>query len=105
LGGLPGKDEMIHYNETQVGDILKIVGAGAPGYATLGDLVRVVEVHTNSVLVENRDSERMEFIFNCGAARLEPTEWTKDFPPSAEFSVPAELANAYYELAKLEQIE
>ncbi|MEW6423168.1 MAG: hypothetical protein AB1523_00230 [Bacillota bacterium] len=72
---------MIDYAETQVGDILRIVGAGAPGYAKNGDLVRVLEVHKNSVIVENRDGLTCEFIFNCGAARLEPTEWKNDFPP------------------------
>ena len=71
---------MIDYSQTQVGDILKIVGAGAPGYAALDELVRVVEVHLNSVWVENRDGERAEFMYNCGAARLEPTEWKTDFP-------------------------
>ena len=77
---------MIVYNDTKVGDILKIVGNGAPGYAELGDLVRVTEVHKNSVKVENRDGEPCEFLYNCGAARLEPTEWTEDFvkPPLLE---------------------
>ena len=71
---------MINYTEINVGDVLKIVGTGASGYAQLGDLVRVTEVHRNSVLVENRDGDPCEFIYNCGAARLEPTEWEKDFP-------------------------
>ncbi|KKN53445.1 hypothetical protein LCGC14_0602290 [marine sediment metagenome] len=71
---------MIKYNETKVGDILKLVGVGASGYAKLGDLVRVIKVHTNSVFVEDRDGKLCEFVFNCGAARLEPTEWRKDFP-------------------------
>ena len=71
---------MINYNETNRGDILKIVGAGAPGYAENGDLVRVLDVHDNSVNVENRDGKPCEFVFNCGAARLEPTEWKDDFP-------------------------
>lgn len=75
---------MIKYSETEVGDILKIVGIGAPEYAGLGDLVRVTEVHKNSVMVENRDGKPCEFVFNCGAARLEPTEWEKDFPDSSE---------------------
>ena len=70
---------MINYDETKVGDILKIVENGAPGYAELNDMVRVTEVHKNSVKVENRDGEPREFLYNCGAARLEPTEWTEDF--------------------------
>ena len=66
---------MINYEETSVGDVLRIVGAGAPGYAENGDLVRVVSVHKNSVSVEDRDGEKTEFLYNCGAARLEATEW------------------------------
>lgn len=71
---------MINYFEIQKGDILKLVGAGAPGYAKLGDLLRVKEVHSNSVVVEDRDDKTAQFMYNCGAARLEPTEWKKDFP-------------------------
>lgn len=71
---------MINYAETKVGDVLKIVGAGAPGYAENGDLVRVLRVHNNSVLVEDRDGKTGEFLYNCGADRLAPTEWKEDFP-------------------------
>ncbi len=71
---------MINYSETKRGDILRIVGAGAPGYAELDDLVRVTKVAANGVWVENRDGVPCEFVFNCGAARLEPTEWREDFP-------------------------
>ena len=71
---------MINYSKVEKGDILSIVGPGAPGYAQRGDLVRVIEVHKNSVRVENRDGKIAEFIFNCGADRLESTEWKKDFP-------------------------
>jgi len=70
----------IEYAKTEVGDILKVVGNGAPGYYRLGELVRVTEVHENSCFTENRDGLKVEFVFNCGAARLEPTEWKKDFP-------------------------
>jgi hypothetical protein len=71
---------MINYSEVQKGDILKIVGAGAPGYAKNDELVRVTEVYQNSVVVENRDGRTADFMYNCGAARLEPTEWKQDFP-------------------------
>jgi hypothetical protein len=71
---------VIKYSETQKGDILKIVGAGAPGYAENGDLVRVKEVEANSVTVENRKGFTADFMYNCGAARLEPAEWKQDFP-------------------------
>jgi hypothetical protein len=71
---------MINYSETKRGDILKLVGAGAPGYARNGDLVRVKEVFPNGVKVENKMGELCEFVYNCGAARLEATEWKQDFP-------------------------
>ena len=71
---------MIDYKETGKGDILKIVGRGAPGYAQLGDLVRVTEVNMNAVTVEDKRGKQVDFLYNCGAARLEPTEWKADFP-------------------------
>lgn len=71
---------MIDYQKVEKGDILKIVGAGAPGHAELGDLVRVLEHTTNGVKVETKTGSTIEFVFNCGAARLEETEWKKDFP-------------------------
>jgi hypothetical protein len=87
---------MIDYSKTKRGDILKIVGAGAPGYAKLGDLVRVIEVSTNAVKVEDKNGTPVDFLYNCGAARLEATEWTEDFPaevapvPNAEVSEAAD---------------
>ena len=71
---------MIDYAKTEVGDILKLTGAGAPGYARIGDLLRVTERTKSGVKVENKNGEACEFVFNCGAARLEPTEWKNDFP-------------------------
>ncbi len=71
---------MIDYEATRRGDILKLVGLGAPGFCKLGDLVRVLNTTTNGVLVENKDGNRCEFVFNCGAGRLELTEWRDDFP-------------------------
>ena len=71
---------MIKYSEVNVGDILRVVGAGAPGYYKLGDLVRVLKVEGESCLTEATNGyTRVEFVFNCGAARLEPTEWKEDF--------------------------
>ncbi len=81
---------MIEYDKTNRGDILRIVGAGAPGYAPNGALVRVLERTKNGVLVEDKRGERCEFVFNCGAARLEPTEWQNDFPEP----VPSTLGSA-----------
>jgi hypothetical protein len=75
---------MINYAKTKRGDILRVVGAGAPGYAEIGDLVRVTATNQNGVWVEDRNGKPCEFVFNCGAARLEPTEWKDDFPEAAE---------------------
>ena len=71
---------MINYCEVQVGDILEITGAGAPGYAKNGELVRVLDVSNNAVTVENKDGETANFMYNCGAERLKPTDWKNDFP-------------------------
>ena len=71
---------MIDYQKTERGDILKVVGAGAPGFAEIGDLVRVLERTKQGVKVEDKNGETTEFVFNCGAARLEATEWKDDFP-------------------------
>ena len=71
---------MIDYEKVKKGDILEIVEPGAPGYAKVGDLIRVTEVHHNSVNVEDRDGKPCEFLYNCGAARLKETEWKEDFP-------------------------
>ena len=71
---------MIDYNVVKRGDIVRVVGQGAPGYARLGDLLRIVEVTKNSVKVEDKHGNPCEFVFNCGAARLEETEWKDDFP-------------------------
>ena len=73
---------MIKYNKTKRGDILRLVGKGFPGYAELGDLLLVTDVNVNGVFVEDREGYPAEFVFNCGAARLEATEWRKDFPES-----------------------
>jgi hypothetical protein len=70
---------MINYSETKVGDILKVVGVGLPDFAELGEFVRVTKVWAYGVRVENKKGERCDCIFNCGAVRLEPTEWKEDF--------------------------
>jgi hypothetical protein len=71
---------MIDYSKVEVGDILKLTGVGAPGYAKLGDLLRVTSKTVSGVKVEDKNGEACEFVFNCGAARLETTEWKDDFP-------------------------
>jgi len=81
---------MIEYDKVNRGDILIITGPGAPGYAEIGDLVRVIGVTLNSVRVEDKYGKPCEFVFNCGAARLEETKWKKDFPSCSQVSKPAD---------------
>ncbi len=64
---------MINFADTKQGDILRIAGNGAPGYADLGDLVHVVEVTDTSVIVRDAFGVRASFHDDCGAARLEGT--------------------------------
>ena len=75
---------MINYKNTNRGDILKVVSPGAPGFVLFGDLVRVLNRTPRGVEVENKLGETCEFVFGCGAARLEPTEWKNDFPDQKE---------------------
>jgi hypothetical protein len=74
---------VIEYSKTERGDILRMVKSvpGLRGFAR-GDLVRVTARTEQGVMTENRHGEPCEFVFNCGAAHLEPTEW-KDFPEQA----------------------
>ena len=86
---------MIEYSEVERGDILRLGGAGAPGWSELGDLVRVLRRKKLGVRVEDKHGEPMEFVFNCGAARLEATEWRDDFPaePPDEAPTPPQGAD------------
>jgi len=65
---------MIDYGTVKIGDKLRIVGAGAPGFAKLGDLVEVTATATNRVDVKREDGETAFFALTCGAARLEPVQ-------------------------------
>jgi hypothetical protein len=64
---------MIDYSKVKVGDKFKIVGAGAPGFAKLGDVVTAESVGHNRVDVRHDTTgETVYFALTCGAARLEP---------------------------------
>lgn len=66
---------MIDYAQVKPGDKLKIVGAGAPGFAKLGDEVEVTTCNgRNRVDVKRADGETAYFALTCGAARLEPVQ-------------------------------
>lgn len=63
---------MIDYKEIKEGDMLKIVGAGAPGFAKLGDIVTVTSCNgKDRCYVRNDSGEIVYFALTCGAARLE----------------------------------
>lgn len=71
---------MIKYSETNRGDILRMTKPTPDLELGRGDLVRVKELTKEGVLVEDSRGWEHEFVFNCGAAYLEPTEWKNDFP-------------------------
>ncbi len=61
---------MIEYGRVAKGDVLEIAGVGAPGYATIGDHVRVVHVGLDNVVVEDEAGRWAKFVGNLGASRL-----------------------------------
>lgn len=64
---------MIDYAKIKPGDKLKIIGAGAPGFACLGDTVEVISTDGRRRCdVKRADGETAFFALTCGAARLEP---------------------------------
>lgn len=65
---------MIEFDKVKVGDKLKIVGVGAPGFAKLGDIVTVTKVGRMRVDVVRDDGEAAYFALTCGAGRLEPVD-------------------------------
>ena len=66
---------MIDFKTVKQGDRLRIVGAGAPGYAKLGDIVTVTSCNGYTrVDVVNDLGTPAYFVLTCGAARLEPCE-------------------------------
>jgi len=66
---------MIEFAKMKEGDKLKIVGAGAPGFAKLGDVVTVTKCDGRQrVDVAREDGESAYFALTCGAARLEPVD-------------------------------
>jgi len=66
---------MIEFAKVKEGDKLKIVGAGAPWFAKLGDVVTVTKCDDRQrVDVTREDGESAYFALTCGAARLEPVD-------------------------------
>lgn len=62
---------MIDFAKIQVGQKVRVVGMGAPGFAALGDLLEIVAVEPNRVYARREDGAEAFFALTCGAARLE----------------------------------
>lgn len=62
---------MIDFKTVQIGNKVKVVGAGAPGFADLGDVLEITAVMRDRVYAKREDGEQAFFALTCGAARLE----------------------------------
>ena len=63
---------MIDFKTIKVGDKVEVVGAGAPGFAALGEELEITSVEVNRVDVIKPNGETAFFALTCGAARLSP---------------------------------
>ena len=62
---------MIDFNTIEVGDKVKVVGMGAPGFAELGDELEISKVEKNKVYAKTEAGDEAFFALTCGASRLE----------------------------------
>jgi hypothetical protein len=62
---------MIDFKTIRVGDVVRVVGMGAPGFAQLGDTLTITEVRQDRVYAKRDDGEQAFFALTCGASRLE----------------------------------
>jgi len=62
---------MIDFNDIAVGEKVKVVGMGAPGFAEIGDILEVTNVQNNKVFAKRDDGTEAFFALTCGASRLE----------------------------------
>ena len=62
---------MINFDEIAVGDKVKVVGMGAPGFASLGDTLEITRVLKDRVYAKKDDGSEAFFALTCGASRLE----------------------------------
>ena len=82
---------MIDFAGVKVGDRCRIVGAGAPGYAMLGDVVTIVRVGSDRVDVVDASGAPAYFALTCGAARLELVE-AGEHPTTSQGTPPEQRA-------------
>lgn len=62
---------MIDFRSIQVGDKVKVVGMGAPGFASLGDVLTITKVLNDRVYAATDSGDEAFFALTCGASRLE----------------------------------
>jgi len=62
---------MIDFKTINIGDKVKVVGMGAPGFAALGSTLTITKVEPNRVYAERDDGKSAFFALTCGASRLE----------------------------------
>ena len=62
---------MKNFDGIKIGDRLRIIGNGAPGYANVGDEVTVDHFIKDGITVKRSDGKPADFLYSCGAERLE----------------------------------
>jgi hypothetical protein len=62
---------MINFSTITVGDKVRVVGMGAPGFAQLGEILEITKVETNEVSAKRCDGKEADFALTCGASRLD----------------------------------
>ena len=69
---------MIEFDKIAIGDKVKVVGMGAPGFAALGETLEITRVLKDRVYAKTRDGSEAFFALTCGASRLEKIEEGRD---------------------------
>lgn len=67
----------IEFDKVKVGDKVRGVGAGAPGFANLGDVLTISRTARDRVWCKTDAGDEAFFALTCGAARLDPINETK----------------------------
>ena len=62
---------MIDFKTIKIGDKVKVVGMGAPGFAKLGEILIISKTGKDRVSAKKENGEEAEFYLTCGASRLE----------------------------------
>lgn len=65
---------VIDFKTIKVGNKVKVVGMGAPGFAKLGEMLEITKVEMDRVYARRTDGEEAFFALTCGASRLELTD-------------------------------